>query len=94
MTGATLANIGQPHSWQLTVGSPNMPRTIVPQRLPPHGPVPTPVRLLTISNVLAPAWIALSTTPLRILLQRHAGLKLSTIACSLLFRSNSSMGYL
>jgi len=68
-----------------------MPRTIEPQRRPPQGPVPTPVRLLTCSKVLAPAWMALSTVPLRILLHRQAGLRFSMIACSLAFRSSSSM---
>jgi hypothetical protein len=82
---------GQPHSLQLTTGSPNIPRTIEPQRLPPQGPVPTPVRLLTCSKVLAPAWMALMTVPLRILLQRQAGLRFSMTACSLAFCSNSSM---
>lgn len=47
--------IGQPHSLQLMTGSPSIPRTIVPQRRPPQGPVPTPVRLLTCSKVFAPA---------------------------------------
>jgi hypothetical protein len=68
-----------------------MPRTIEPQRLPPHGPVPTPVRLLTCSKVLAPALMAFSTVPLRILLQRQAGLRLSMTACSLDFCAVSSM---
>lgn len=72
-------------------GSPSMPRTIVPQRLPPQGPVPTPVRLLTCSNVLAPAWMAFSTVPLRILLQRQAGLRFSMTDCALVFCSSSSM---
>jgi hypothetical protein len=71
-----------------------MPRTIVPQRRPPQGPVPTPVRLLTCSKVFAPARIALSTVPLRILLHRQAGFKFSMIACSLAFRSSSSMAHL
>jgi hypothetical protein len=71
-----------------------MPRTSEPQRLPPQGPVPTPVRLLTCSKVFAPARIALSTVPLRILLHRHAGFKFSMIACSLAFRSSSSMAHL
>jgi hypothetical protein len=83
--------IGQPHSLQLTTGSPNIPRTIDPQRLPPQGPVPTPVRLLTCSKVLAPPWIALSTVPLRILLHKQAGLRFSMTACSLDFCSISSM---
>jgi hypothetical protein len=82
---------GQPHSLQFTTGSPSIPRTIEPQRLPPQGPVPTPVRLLTCSKVLAPAWIALSTVPLRILLHRQAGLRFSMTACSLAFCSSSSM---
>ncbi len=34
--GEALAKIGQPHSLQLMTGSPNMPRTIVPQRRPPQ----------------------------------------------------------
>jgi hypothetical protein len=38
-----LAKTGQPQSGQLITGSPSMPRTIEPQRRPPHGPVPTPV---------------------------------------------------
>jgi hypothetical protein len=76
---------------QLTTGSPNIPRTIEPQRLPPQGPVPTPVRLLTCSKVLAPAWIAFKTTPLRILLQRQAGFRFSMTACSRAFLSFSSM---
>ena len=29
-----------------------MPRTIEPQRRPPHGPVPTPVRLAHVSESL------------------------------------------
>jgi hypothetical protein len=37
---------GQPQSLQVVTGSPNMPRTSEPQRRPPQGPVPTPVRLL------------------------------------------------
>jgi hypothetical protein len=82
---------GQPHSEQLTNGSPNIPRTIEPQRFPPQGPVPTPVRLLTCSKVLAPALIALSTVPLRILLQRQAGLNFSMTDCSLAFCAESSM---
>ncbi len=49
------AKTGQPHSLQLTTGSPNIPRTMDPQRRPPQGPVPTPVRLLTSAKVLAPA---------------------------------------
>jgi len=40
---------------------------------------------------LAPAWIALTTVPLRILLQRQAGLRFSMTACSLAFCSVSSM---
>jgi len=59
---------------------------------PPQGPVPTPVRLLTCSKVLAPARMALSTVPLRILLHRQAGLRFSMTACSLAFCSTSSMG--
>jgi hypothetical protein len=62
-----------------------MPRTSEPQRRPPQGPVPTPVRLLICSKVFAPAWIALATVPLRILLQMQAGLRFSMIACSLAF---------
>src|SRR5262245_23101579 len=89
--GEIAVNTGHPHSLQLTTGSPNIPRTIDPQRLPPQGPVPTPVRLLTCSKVFAPAWIALSTVPLRILLQRQAGLRFSITACALSFCSNSSM---
>lgn len=53
--GEALAKTGQPQSGQLITGSPSIPRTIDPQRRPPQGPVPTPVRLLTCSNVLAPA---------------------------------------
>jgi hypothetical protein len=68
-----------------------MPRTIEPQRLPPQGPVPTPVRLLTCSKVFAPALMALSTVPLRILLQRQAGLRFSMTDCSLAFCAESSM---
>jgi hypothetical protein len=82
---------GQPHSLQLTTGSPNIPRTIEPQRLPPQGPVPTPVRLLTCSKVFAPAAIAFSTVPLRILLHKQAGLRFSMIACSRLLLGGSSM---
>jgi hypothetical protein len=82
---------GQPQSLQGITGSPNIPRTMDPQRLPPQGPVPTPVRLLTCSKVLAPAWMALSTVPLRILLHRQAGLRFSMTACSLALRSSSSM---
>jgi hypothetical protein len=89
--GEAFVRTGQPHSRQLTTGSPNMPRTIEPQRFPPHGPVPTPVRLLTCSNVFAPALIAFSTVPLRILLQRQAGLRLSMTDCSLAFCAESSM---
>jgi hypothetical protein len=89
--GEVPTKTGQPQSLQLTTGSPSMPRTIVPQRLPPQGPVPTPVRLLTCSKVLAPAWMALSTVPLRILLHKQAGLRFSMTACSLAFRSSSSM---
>jgi hypothetical protein len=68
-----------------------MPRTSEPQRLPPQGPVPTPVRLLTCSKVFAPACMALTTVPLRILLQMQAGLRFSMTACSLALRSSSSM---
>ena len=89
--GEVSTKTGQPQSLQLTTGSPSMPRTIVPQRLPPQGPVPTPVRLLTCSKVLAPAWMALSTVPLRILLHKQAGLRFSMTACSLAFRSSSSI---
>jgi len=53
--GEAAANTGQPHSPQGMTSSPNMPRTMVPHRRPPHGPVPTPVRLLTCSKVRAPA---------------------------------------
>jgi hypothetical protein len=73
------------------IGSPNMPRTNDPQRRPPHGPVPTPVRLLTCSKVFAPPWIALTTVPLRILLQMQAGLRFSMTACCRAFCSSSSM---
>jgi hypothetical protein len=90
--GDALASTGQPQSLQLMIGSPNIPRTKEPQRRPPHGPVPTPVRLLTCSKVLAPAWIALTTVPLRILLQMQAGFRFSITACSRLFCSSSSMG--
>ncbi len=86
--------MGQPHSSHLKNGSPNIPRTMVPHRLPPQGPVPTPVRLLTCSKVLAPPWIALSTVPLRILLHRQAGLRFSMTACSLAFWTESSMAVL
>ena len=82
---------GQPQSVQLTTGSPNIPRTMEPQRRPPQGPVPTPVRLLICSKVLAPAWIALSTIPLRILLHKQAGLRFSMTAWALAFCSSSSM---
>ena len=92
--GEAPARIGQPHSLQLMTGSPNMPRTSVPQRRPPQGPVPTPVRLLTCSKVFAPSRIALRTVPLRILLHRQAGFKFSMIACSLALNSSSSMGHL
>jgi hypothetical protein len=68
-----------------------MPRTREPQRLPPQGPVPTPVRLLTCSKVLAPAWMALATVPLRILLQMQAGFRFSMTACSRAFSSCASM---
>jgi hypothetical protein len=83
--------MAQPQLRQVTTGSPSMPRTIAPQRLAPQGPVPMPVLLLTISKVLAPAWIAFTTTPLRILLQRQIGRKLSMTACSLACFSSSSM---
>ena len=83
--------MGQPHSLQLTTASPSIPRTMEPQRLPPQGPVPTPVRLLICSKVFAPAWMAFSTVPLRILLHRQAGLRFSMTACSLALRSSSSM---
>jgi hypothetical protein len=83
--------VGQAHSLQAITGSPSMPRTSEPQRLPPQGPVPTPVRLLTCSKVLAPAWIALSTAPLRILLHRQAGLKFSMTARVLASCSDGSM---
>lgn len=89
--GEAVIRTGQPHSAQLTTGSPNMPRTIEPQRLPPQGPVPTPVRLLTCSKVLAPALIAFRTVPLRILLQRQAGLRFSMTDCSRALCAESSM---
>ena len=89
--GEAPARIGQPHSLQLMTGSPNMPRTSVPQRRPPQGPVPTPVRLLTCSKVFAPARIALSTVPLRILLQMQAGLRFSITAWVLASCSDWSM---
>ena len=89
--GEEAARIGQPQSLQFTMGSPNIPRTSEPQRRPPQGPVPTPVRLPICSKVLAPAWMALRTAPLRILLHRQAGLRLSMTACSLAFCSSSSM---
>jgi hypothetical protein len=82
---------GQPQSLQLTTGSPNIPRTMEPQRRPPQGPVPTPVRLLTCSKVFAPAWIAFSTIPLRILLHRQAGLRFSMTAWALAPCSSLSM---
>ena len=63
----------QPHSLQLSTSSPSMPRIMGPQRAAPQGPVPAPVLRLTISNVLAPDWIALTMIPLRILLQRQTG---------------------
>ena len=53
--GTEFTRIGQPHSVQLVTGSPNIPRTMVPHRRPPQGPVPTPVRLLIMAKVLAPA---------------------------------------
>jgi hypothetical protein len=53
--GETDVNTGQPQSLQFSTESPSMPRTSEPQRLPPHGPVPPPVRLLTCSKVFAPA---------------------------------------
>jgi hypothetical protein len=89
--GEIAVNTGQPQSLQFSTDSPSMPLTSEPQRLPPHGPVPTPVRLLTCSKVLAPACIALTTAPLRILLQRQAGLRFSMTACSRALRSSSSM---
>ena len=82
---------GQPQSPQLVTGSPKRPRTSEPQRLPPQGPVPTPVRLLTCSKVLAPPWIALTTVPLRILLQMQAGLRFSITAWVLASCSDWSM---
>jgi len=84
-------NTGQPQSLQFVTGSPNRPRTKEPQRLPPQGPVPTPVRLLTCSKVLAPPWIALSTVPLRILLQMQAGLRFSITALVLASCADWSM---
>jgi len=63
----------QPHSLQVSTCSPSIPLIIGPHLAAPHGPVPAPVRRLTISKVLAPDWIALAIIPLRILLHRQMG---------------------
>lgn len=63
----------QPQTVHVSTGSPSMPRTMGPQRAAPQGPVPAPVLRLTASNVLAPAWIAFTMIPLRILLHRQIG---------------------
>jgi len=88
-SGSGPSKIGQPQSVQIVTGSPSIPRTAAPQRFAPQGPVPIPVRLLTISKVFAPAWIAFTTIPLRILLQRQIGRRLSIIACFLASLSSS-----
>jgi hypothetical protein len=92
--GARFNKTGHPHAAQLVTGSPNIPLTSEPQRRPPHGPVPTPVLLLTCSKVRAPAWIALATVPLRILLHRQAGFRVSMTACSRAFCSEESMAFI
>ena len=63
----------QPQAEQVSTSSPSMPRTMGPQRAAPQGPVPAPVLRLISWNVLAPAWIALTMIPLRILLHRQIG---------------------
>ena len=87
--GSGPLRMAQPQSVQVSTSSPNIPRTMGPHLAAPQGPVPMPVRRLTVSKVFAPARMALSTIPLRILLHRQIGRYASNTASSLAFLISS-----
>jgi hypothetical protein len=73
VSGGGPFRMDQPHSAQVSTSSPSIPRIIGPHLDAPQGPVPAPVRRLTISKVFAPACITFTMIPLRILLHRQIG---------------------
>ena len=71
--GGGALRIDQPQAVQVATSSPSIPLIIGPHLAAPQGPVPAPVLRLTASKLFAPAWIAFTIMPLRILLQRQMG---------------------